>query len=135
MDNQSYSVADLSSTTQLPRRTIRYYVQIGLIPPPHGSGKGARYGIGHLERLLKIRRLQTEGFSLERISQLLDEPTHAPAGPVAGDLRVVTRLTVAPGITLELDPEVAGLSPEQMRAFARECMKSFVALCQGDKND
>lgn len=135
MDSQNFSVADLASTTQFPRRTIRYYVQIGLIPPPNGSGKGARYDVNHLERLLKIRRLQTDGFSLDRIAQLLDEPAEAPVGPVAGDLKVVSRLTVAAGVTLELDSEQAGLSPEQVRAFARQCMNNYEALRQGERDD
>ena len=135
MDSQSFSVSDLATTTQLPRRTIRYYVQVGLIAPPDGNGKGARYNASHLERLLKIRRLQSDGFSLDRISQLLDEPLDVPKVPAPGDLRVVSRLTVAPGVTVELDPELAGLNPEQVRMFVRRCMNSYEALRRGEKDD
>ena len=35
----------LAACTEVPQRTIRYYIQRGLVPRPHGEKKGAYYDI------------------------------------------------------------------------------------------
>jgi len=47
-------------------RTVRYYVQQGLLPSP-GKGPGTRYGRGHLDRLRLIRQLQKQHLPLAEI--------------------------------------------------------------------
>lgn len=133
MEEQQYSVGELAELSQVSRRTIRYYVQVGLIPAPTGKGKGARYGLLHLERLLKVRRLQADGLSLERITDLLDESEPSPRVTTVGELRVVTRLSLADGITLEIDTGRAGLEPAQLRELARECVNQITRIQKGDK--
>jgi len=66
----------------IPRRTTRYYIQIGLIDRPEGVGRGAHYTTRHLEQLLEIRKWQQVGLSLERIRELLAVPAMSPDGPV-----------------------------------------------------
>ncbi|MEZ0324639.1 MAG: MerR family transcriptional regulator [Fimbriimonas sp.] len=46
-------------------RTIRYYVSKGVIPPPGGSPKFARYDLPHLIGVVATRVLQDQGVSLE----------------------------------------------------------------------
>ena len=63
----SYAIADLARLTGLNVRTIRYYVAQGLIPSSGESGRGARYGDGHLHRLRLIKLLQAQHLPLAEI--------------------------------------------------------------------
>ena len=55
-------------------RTLRHYHAIDLLPePPRGENGYRDYGAGNLVRLLRIKRLSSLGFSLSRISEVLDE--------------------------------------------------------------
>ena len=47
----SYPLADLCVLADLPPRTVRYYVQMGLVDRPQGETRAARYGALHLELL------------------------------------------------------------------------------------
>jgi Cu(I)-responsive transcriptional regulator len=54
-------------------KTVRYYEEIGLLPPPPRSGGGQRlYDASHVERLVFIRRARELGFPLQTIRALLD---------------------------------------------------------------
>src|SRR6266446_6992923 len=62
----------LAARTGCNIETIRYYEQIGLLPPPPRSQGGHRlYGQELLKRLHFIRRSRELGFSLEEIRELL----------------------------------------------------------------
>lgn len=63
----------LSKRTGCNIETIRYYEQIGLIPPPPRSEGGHRlYGEEDFRRLTFIRRARELGFSLKEVRGLLD---------------------------------------------------------------
>nr|WP_267473283.1 MerR family transcriptional regulator [Eggerthella lenta] len=65
-------------------RTLRHYHAIDLLPePPRGENGYRDYGAGDLVRLLRIKRLSSLGFSLSRISEVLDE-TDAHLAEAAG---------------------------------------------------
>jgi Ca-activated chloride channel family protein len=53
-------------------RTVRYYVQRGLIPAAAFRGKDTAYGHEHLVRLRAIRRLQEAFFPLDAIAAELE---------------------------------------------------------------
>ena len=36
-----FTLDELGSLVELPRRTVRYYIQIGLVDRPDGVGRGA----------------------------------------------------------------------------------------------
>ena len=73
------SIGELAQRTGVTRRTIRYYVEIGLLPPPAGAGKAAVYGREHLERLETIKELQAYRLSLEEIrDRLAGKPVRSP---------------------------------------------------------
>jgi DNA-binding transcriptional MerR regulator len=72
-----YTIAELTERTGVNRRTIHFYVQQGLLPPPEGAGLGARYSDEHLLRLQAIPLLRRQGLRLDDIrAQLagLDRP-------------------------------------------------------------
>src|SRR4029450_12323962 len=48
-----YAIGELADLGGISRRTIRYYVQEGLLPPPLGLGRGNHYGREQLDRPLQ----------------------------------------------------------------------------------
>jgi DNA-binding transcriptional MerR regulator len=67
MEFKDYSIQELCDKTGLPRRTIHFYSQQGILPPPSGAGLGAHYDEGHLLRLLLIPALRQQGLRLDEI--------------------------------------------------------------------
>ena len=66
-----YAIGDLADLGGVSRRTVRYYVQEGLLPAPLGVGRGNHYGAEHLEQLLKVKALQEAGRTLDEIRREL----------------------------------------------------------------
>ncbi|HOC18296.1 MAG TPA: MerR family transcriptional regulator [Vicinamibacterales bacterium] len=63
----TYSIGELAVAAGVSRRTVRFYVQRGLLPAPEGLGRGARYTDAHLARLLQIKGWQEQGVPLEEV--------------------------------------------------------------------
>ncbi|GAB4376811.1 MAG: hypothetical protein Kow0042_23550 [Calditrichia bacterium] len=66
------TIHELIQRSGFSRRTIYYYTQIGLLPPPKGKGKNYQYEEEHLERLLFIKKMQMARYSLREIQELLN---------------------------------------------------------------
>ncbi len=66
-------IQDLIRRSGFSRRTIYYYTQIGLLPPPKGKGKNYEYSEEHLWRLKRIRQLQMARYSLKEIQFILNQ--------------------------------------------------------------
>lgn len=128
MDTQpTYSFDELCAKVEMPPRTVRYYIQLGLVDRPDGLNRGAKYSNVHIEQLLTVKKWQEAGLSLERIRQLMHEDASAPppVRPQPGTIEVWSRLTVAPGIELNLEAGASGLSPEEMRKLFRSVMAAY----------
>lgn len=122
--NKTFSIEELSDLTSLPIRTIRYYIQHGLVAKPEGEKRGSHYLYKHLNQLLEIQKWQKAGLSLERIKEILTEPDGAGVLPpekkkVAGEISVISKIYVKEGIEIQVDPMKADLNPEQLREFTR----------------
>ncbi len=65
--NEQYTIQELCEHTGYSRRTVRYYVEIGLLDPPAGRGRGGFYNDSHLNRLKQVRTLQEKGMNLTTI--------------------------------------------------------------------
>lgn len=128
--DQQHSLSELCALADLPIRTVRYYVQTGLVARPDGSTKGARYSAKHLEQLLLIKKWSTAGVSLERIKELLrgEEAPVPPLARKAGSVEVRSHLHVAEGLEVVLEASRAGLSPEQVRHFVSGVMELYAAV-------
>jgi DNA-binding transcriptional MerR regulator len=126
----TYQLSELCALVDLPIRTVRYYVQQGLVDRPEGETRAARYGERQLEQLRLIKKWTTAGLSLDRIRELLAgvEPDVPERPKRRGTLEVVSRLTIADGVELVIEPSRAGMTPEQVRAFSREVMAVFDRL-------
>lgn len=132
-DSPQFSLDELCSLSDTSKRTARYYMQIGLVDGPIGSTKAAHYLPKHLDQLLKVRKLSDAGVSLERIREVLSgqAPPVPPRPRKAGTVEVRSHLFIAEGIELDIAPERAGLSPEQVRALVRAVMQAVQNL-QGE---
>ncbi|MFZ6873152.1 MerR family transcriptional regulator [Undibacterium sp. Di27W] len=122
--DSSYLLPELCLMAEMSVRTVRYYMQIGLVSKPEGGTRAARYGAQHLEQLLLIKKWSSAGVSLERIRELL----HGAPAPLEvklqqiGSISVCTHLTVAHGVELVIDAGKAGWTPEQLREFVRQAI-------------
>ncbi|WP_284163707.1 helix-turn-helix domain-containing protein [Frigidibacter sp. SD6-1] len=101
------SIGDLSRRTGVKVPTIRYYEQMGLLPPEgRTEGNQRRYGHAGLERLAFIRHARDLGLPIEAIRELtaLDGSDCAKAHPIAkrhlSDIR--RRIEALRGLEAEL---------------------------------
>jgi DNA-binding transcriptional MerR regulator len=120
----SFTLDDLCSLTDFSKRTVRYYMQLGLVDRPIGETRAAHYLEAHLQQLLRIKKLTDAGVSLERVRDVLtggDEPVPARAKK-PGSIDVKSHLFVARGIELQISPDEAGLTPDQVRALVKAVM-------------
>ena len=122
----TFTLDQLSALTDLPLRTIRYYIQLGLVDRHEGDRKHARYTQKHLDQVLQVRAMADQGTPLERIKQLINGITTPPPLPkAAGDISVISKVFIAPGVELHLEPQIAGLSPEKLRLFFRSVLTTW----------
>ena len=127
--DRDYSLDELATLSAVPRRTIRYYIQLGLLDRPVGETRAAHYTWKHLRQLLEIRRLTEEGYSLDRIGELMRHAEtatrHTAPSPVSGSVRVQSHVYLSPGLELVIDPGQASLTPAQLRHLAREILAAY----------
>jgi DNA-binding transcriptional MerR regulator len=69
MSDEHFSIQELCDLSGLTRRTVHFYIQQEIIPPPIGSGLGAHYQKSHLVRLQLIPLLRSQGYRLDDIRQ------------------------------------------------------------------
>jgi DNA-binding transcriptional MerR regulator len=73
MPVETYDIQKLITESGVPRRTIHFYVQQGILPPPQGAGLAAFYTEEHLLRLRLIPILRQQGLRLDEIRQRFSE--------------------------------------------------------------
>ena len=124
-DAERFSLNELCALAHTPRRTVRYYIQEGLVDRPEGAKRGAYYTRDHLQQLLTIRKWQQAGLSLVRIKELVSKSTEGDELPPErprrpGDLTVRSHILLRPGVELVIEPAEAGMTPEEVRVLARQ---------------
>lgn len=137
ISQNSFTLAELCVLADMPVRTVRYYVQIGLVDKPEGETRAAKYSERHLEQLLLIRKWTGAGVSLDRVRELLqgEEAPIPPRTRQPGSIEVFSHLTVADGIQVVIEPSRAGMSPDQVRRFVREVMRLHESIIHGDYDE
>ena len=127
------SLQQLSEQADVPVRTIRFYIQKGLLQGPEGEKRGAYYTQAHLSDLLRVRQWQAAGLSLDAIADLLQARTAPPVSPVRpGAVEVRSHLIVADGLELVVAPERAGLTQAQLRALFKTIQETYAQLAGPD---
>lgn len=131
---QDLKLDELAQAAGVSARTVRYYVQRGLLPAPVFRGRDTAYGREHLVRLRAIRTLQERHLPLDAIQSVLDSTSVAqleklgdatveiqaphtivPSAPVARTNESTwRRIGLAPGLELHLSNEAS----ERVRALA-----------------
>jgi DNA-binding transcriptional MerR regulator len=72
LSDTSIPIGTLARSAGCKVQTIRYYEQIGLLPPPaRTAGAQRRYGEAHRQKLSFIRHARELGFPLPAIRELL----------------------------------------------------------------
>ncbi len=123
------SLQQLCERAEVPGRTVRYYIQKGLLPPPEGEKRGAWYGERHLADLLRIRHWQETGLSLDAIATLLTAKSEPPIAPLRpGAVEVRSHLVVSEGVELVVSPDRARLTQEQIRQLFRAVQDALFEL-------
>jgi DNA-binding transcriptional MerR regulator len=119
-----YSIGELAEQAGVSRRTVRFYVQRGLIAAPLGKGRGEHYDKRHLARIRHVRRLQREGFALREIAGLAggNAPIEPETDPGPGPA-IVARIPLGPGATLEIDAGSGLATPETLTRLAAACAR------------
>lgn len=94
-------------------RTLRYYIQNGVVPPPIGSPKFARYDFRHLQGLVTARALQNQGMKLMQIrSQMAPSNMVRERRTAYGDPK--TTIELSQRVRLEFDDD--GNMEEDLKA-------------------
>jgi Ca-activated chloride channel family protein len=132
--DREWKLDELANEAGVSPRTVRYYVQRGLLLAPVFRGRDTVYSTEHLERLRAIRRLQEEQYlpldaiegELERASRdelrrIADgsrpaKTHHPPPRPSETHHERWERWTLAPGLELHLSTG----ADAQTRALAEE---------------
>jgi DNA-binding transcriptional MerR regulator len=135
--SNSYGCEELAELGGVTRRTVRYYVQRGLLPPPTGTGRGKHYTQAHLDALLKIVELQRTGVALAEIPGHLatGRPPAAPQRRQEATILQSSWTRVVLGDDLELHVRGArGLDSERLARLAdavREILQDDVSESAG----
>jgi DNA-binding transcriptional MerR regulator len=69
------TLEDLAQHSGLPLRTLRFYIQEGILQGPDTHGKFSKYSQQHLDRLELIQRLKNLRLPLQEIRHLLNNMT------------------------------------------------------------
>lgn len=112
-------------------RTVHYYAEQKLLPPPEYDGTRPRYTGVHLEAMREARRRKRGGQRLREIAPSIDRlaagpipaaarPPAAPQAPVRSGGRTIA---VAPGLTLAAE----GWSDEDLNRIARAILDAVAA--------
>ena len=115
-DSQRYTIDELSALTGLSRRTIRYYVQEGLIDPPAGRGRGGYYYDSHLRKLRQITSLQGKKMRLSAMATVLNQSFAEPESPKRDSW---VRYEITPGMELHVSTNEETLLAEKIPEIVR----------------
>jgi len=82
MNQSEYWISELAALSGVSTRTIRYYIQEGLLPQPEIRGKYAVFTDEYMHRLRLIKLMKDAYLPLNRIKELLDSLTESQFVPL-----------------------------------------------------
>jgi len=113
----TYRIAEAARRSGFSAATLRYYEDIGLVPPAERTTAGyRRYGDRDLERLAFVARAKQLGCTLDEIADLAEAWDGGSCGPVQRRLRELVDTKVAE--TRRGIAELASLAADLERAAA-----------------
>ncbi|WP_242608601.1 MerR family transcriptional regulator [Actinomadura formosensis] len=123
---REYRIGELAKAAGVPVRTLRYYQERKLLPPPRREGRIGLYREDHLARLRVIGNLLDRGHTLEGIRELLSawEQGRDIAAVLGVEKAVTTPWSNEVPVTMTL-AELAALFPGEV---GPEALERAVAL-------
>jgi DNA-binding transcriptional MerR regulator len=112
MEKKRYSIEELSEKTGFSIRTIRYYIQEGLLEPPPGRGRGGFYFDSHLKKLVEIKSFQEKGLKLAAIQEIF---LKGEKGEITPEREIWVKYAIKPGIEIHISRELE--DRERKRVF------------------
>lgn len=107
-----FSLAELVESTGLSERTIRYYIQQGLVPGARGRGRSSFYTPEHLQRLARVVDLRDRGLSIDEIR----EAVIPDIGQAPRDVETWERVRLHP----DLELHILANAPDGVKMLARQ---------------
>jgi DNA-binding transcriptional MerR regulator len=133
-----YNIDELAALGGVSRRTVRFYVQEGLLPAPLGVGRGSHYDRTHLERMLEVKAEQEAGRSLDEIRArrraASGSPGHAAAGAALSIPRSAwRRLELAPGVELQVASDIRLPAAARLDELVNWCRQHLGRNTEGEE--
>ena len=136
-DDRRYGIDELADLGGVSRRTIRFYVQEGLLPAPLGVGRGSHYDRTHLERLLEVKAEQEAGRSLNDIrarrgpARAFERHSASPALSVPRS--AWRRLELASGVELHVASDIRLPAPGRLDELVNWCRQHLRRNAEGEE--
>ncbi|TCK20266.1 MerR family transcriptional regulator [Pseudonocardia endophytica] len=128
-------IAELAGTSV---RAVRHYHEVGLLAEPERRSNGYKqYGVAHLVRVLRIKRLTDLGFSLGQIAELGDADEHPEQELRKLDTELAETIERLEGVRAELAEILrestptdlpADLAPTRARSELSEADRAFLVV-------
>jgi DNA-binding transcriptional MerR regulator len=112
-----FSLAELTEAADVSVRTVRYYIQEGLLPPPVTAGPRTHYTQGHLDRLRLITRMKDAYLPLREIRRRLAGISDAEVAALLAGTETEEERDAAPSHDV-FDAPSAPAPPEPARSYA-----------------
>ncbi|MCJ8144393.1 helix-turn-helix domain-containing protein [Ancylobacter sp. A5.8] len=126
MPDAQFTIGDAANASGVKVPTIRYYEEIGLLPPPPRTEGGRRsYGRADLDRLSFIRHARELGFEVDAIRTLLALQETPDQSCAAADAIARERL-------IEVERRIASLSAlrAELERMVEGCSHGHVGECR-----
>ncbi|TDR89812.1 MerR family transcriptional regulator [Enterovirga rhinocerotis] len=124
--SEGLPIGAVSKRTGVKVPTIRYYEEVGLMPPaPRSDGNRRFYGEAAIRRLAFIRHARELGFEIEAIRDLLALSAEPQASCEAADGIALRHLA-------EIDSKIARLTAlrAEVARMTEQCSHGRVAECR-----
>lgn len=106
MGNMTLKIDDLEKSSGVPRRNIRFLISEAVVPEPYSRGRGATYGLEHLEALKIYAQMKAQGVSSLGVIRDAIRNGEAPEFSVSPSPLEVSKtktLNPYPGVEIKLD--------------------------------
>lgn len=126
-----YRIGELATITNLSKRTIDYYTQLGLLTTIRSQANYRYYSEDTLDRIKLIQLFKAEKLSLDEIRERLgrlDERQVSAAEALQKIQEISNKLSVMENDLLELKPLLSTLDDKQLKSVTRKVSVQFTSL-------
>jgi len=125
--SEEYTLEDLENMSGLSIRTLRFYIQEGLLPGPDTRGKFARYSQNHLDTIRFIDRLKKVHMPLKQIRHLLETMSNEDIERIIQSQSGGNLIFSSPQLFIE-EEDAGKMKGDQKKSSALEYIRSLEDL-------